>query len=149
MPASDIPPVDVRVQREPFDGRARVERALESMTVLRAGRAGRLLLAPRPVDREHDPLFTPSREWESVSDYRVNRHRRRLDDEEALTADVLAERDHIGWPVPADVEILSARRGSRGGLSGRLRLTFAASQEGPLMIGRTAHNGGGLFATLG
>ena len=117
------------------------------MTVLRAGRAGRLVLAPLALDTESDPLFAPARVWESMSDYRVTRHRRRLSDEEALTADVAAELERVGWPVPADVEVLSARRGSRGGLSGRLRITFVAAQRGPLVIGRTAHKGGGLFAT--
>ena len=130
------------------DDHAVVERALDGMTTLRAGRAGLLILAPSMLDAGSDPLFTPSRRWESVSDYRVTRHRRRLGDEEALTADVVAELDRIGWPVPATVEVLSARRGSRGGLSGRLRLAFAAAQGGPLAIGRTAHKGGGLFATL-
>ena len=144
-----------RLQRRGADWRevsgdhAGVERALEGMAVLRAGRPGRLLLAPSALEAESDPLFTPSQEWESVSDYRVTRHRRRLGDEEALTADVVAELDRISWPVPATIEVLSARRGSRGGLSGRLRLTFAAAQEGPLVIGRTAHKGGGLFQTRG
>ena len=128
------------------DDHAGVESALEGMAVLRAGRAGCLVLAPSALEAESDPLLAPSREWESVSDYRVTRHRRRLSDEEALTADVVAELDRIGWPVPTAVDVLSARRGSRGGLSGRLRLTYAVAQEGPLMIGRTAHKGGGLFA---
>ena len=132
--------------REVRDDHAGVDRALEGMTLLRAGRAGRLVLAPSALDAEGDPLFAPSREWESVSEYRVTRHRRRLGDEEALKADVVAELGRIGWPVPMMVEVLSARRGPRGGLSGRLRLTFAAAQEGPLVIGRTAHKGGGLFA---
>ena len=131
--------------REIRDDHAGVERALEGMTVLRAGRAGCMVLTPSALDTESDPLFVASREWESVSDYRVTRHRRRLSDEEALTSDVVAELGRIGWPFPAALEVLSARRGSRGGLSGRLRLTFAAAQEGPLMIGRTAHKGGGLF----
>ena len=126
---------------------AGVERAIEGMTVLRAGRAGRLVLAPLALDTGSDPLFAPARVWESMSDYRVTRHRRRLSDEEALTADVAAELERVGWPVPADVEVLSARRGPRGGLSGRLRITFVAAQRGPLVIGRTAHKGGGLFAT--
>ena len=133
--------------REIRNDHAGLERSLEGMSVLRAGRAGRLLLAPLAVDAEHDPLFASSRKWESVSDYRVTRHHRRLSDEEALTVDALAELDRIGWPAPVDVEVLSARRGKRGGLSGRLQLTFAAAQEGPLMIGRTSHKGGGLFAT--
>ena len=114
--------------------------------MLRAGRAGRLALAPSTVDEESDPLFAPSREWQSVSDYRVTRHRRRLGDDGALTADAVAELDRIGWPAPAGVKVLSIRRGVRGGLSGRLRLTFTVAQEGPLVIGRTAHMAGGLFA---
>ena len=81
-----------------------------------------------------------------MTDYDVARHRRRLDDEEALKADVLAELQRCGWPAPGAVEVSTARRGPRGGLSGRLRLTFAAAQAGSLLIGRTAHKGGGLFA---
>ena len=115
------------------------------MTVLRAGRAGRLTLAPATVEAASDPLFAPSRAWQSVSDYRVTRHRRRRAAAAALTADVAAELARIGWPAPAGVEVLSVRRGARGGLAGRLRLTFATAQAGPLLIGRTAHLGGGLF----
>ena len=141
-----------RLQRHGVDWRDiakdhnRVTRALEGMDVLRAGKAGRLALAPSLIDTERDPLFAPSRVWESVTDYDVTRHRRRLDDDEALKTDALAELQRCGWPVPGAVEVLSARRGPRGGLSGRLRLTFAAAQAGPLLIGRTAHKGGGLFA---
>ena len=124
-----------------------VERALEGMSVLRAGRAGRLILSPAALDAENDPVLAPARVWESVNDYRVTRHRRRLGDEEALTADVVAELDRIGWPVPVEIEVLTAQRGAQGGLSGRLRLTFAAAQKGPLTIGRTVHKGGGLFAS--
>ena len=132
--------------REIAADHALLERGLEGMNVLRAGRAGRLTLAPAALEAERDPLFAPSRVWKSVSEYRVTRHRRRHDDEEELKADVLAELDRIGWPVPATVEVLATRRGSRGGLQGRLRLSFATAQTGPLMIGRTAHKGGGLFA---
>ncbi len=124
---------------------AAVERALEGMTELRAGRSGRLTLSPLALDADSDPLFASSRMWENMTDYCVTRHRRKLTDEEALRADVLAELRRISWPTPAAAEVLSARRGPRGGLSGRLRLTFAAAQEGPLVIGRTSHKGGGLF----
>ena len=116
------------------------------MTVLRAGRAGRLTLALVTVDAASDPLFAPSRAWQSVSDYHVTRHRRRLGDAAALAADAAAELARVGWPAPVSVEVLSVRRGARGGLAGRLRLTFATAQAGPLVIGRTAHSGGGLFA---
>lgn len=126
----------------------RMARALEGMDILRAGKAGRLALAPLLIDTENDPLFAPSRVWESVTEYDVTRHHRRLGDEEALRSDVTAEFQRCGWPLPPPdaIEVLAARRGPRGGLSGRLRLTFAVAQAGPLLIGRTAHKGGGLFA---
>ena len=78
----------------------------------------------------------------------MTRHRRGLGDEEGLRADVIAELTRCGWPLPpADgIEVLAARRGPRGGLAGRLRLAFRTAQPGPLLIGRGAHKGGGLFA---
>lgn len=121
-------------------------RALEGMDVLRAGPAGLLTLAPAVVGEEHDPLFAPARTWESVTPYRVTRHYRRLGDEDALRADVGSELDRAGWPQPVAVEVLAARRGPRGGLSGRMRVVFRTAQTGPLLLGRTAHKGGGLFA---
>ena len=126
----------------------RVVQALEGMDVLRAGAAGRLKLAPTVLDSESDPLFAPARTWESVTDYHVTRHHRRLRDEEALKADITAELERRGWPRvrPDSIEILALCRGPRGGLSGRLRLAFPTAQSGPLLIGRTSHKGGGLFA---
>ena len=123
-----------------------VENALAGMRVLRAGTAGSLILAPMLVDAETDPLFAAARRWESVTEYRVARHRRRLTDEEALRADVAAELRRIGWPMAEDIFVQEVRRGRRGGLSGRVRLSFTVAHPGPLAIGRTAHKGGGLFA---
>ena len=123
-----------------------VERALEGMDVLRAGRAGRLLLEPVALDAETDPLFASARVWESATDYHVARHRRRLPDEEALAEDIRTELGRFGWPMPQSVEVLTAQRGPRSGLSGRVRITFATAQAGPIIVGRTAHKGGGLFA---
>ena len=126
----------------------RTVRALEGMDVLRAGAAGRLTLTLAVLDPESDPLFAPARVWESVTDYHVTRHYRRLSDEDALKADIRAELERRGWPRlrPGSIEILAIRRGPRGGLSGRSRLTFLTAQSGPLSIGRTSHKGGGLFA---
>ena len=120
--------------------------ALEGMDVLRAGPAGRLELVPAAVDRDGDALFAPARVWESVTTYAVTRHHRGPGAEDALELDVGAEIERCGWPRPASIEVLTARRGPRGGLSGRLRLTFGTAQVGPLLIGRSAHKGGGLFA---
>ena len=123
-----------------------VEQALEGMDTLLAGNAGRLAIAPSAPDSDHDPLFAPARVWESVADYQLTRYRRRLTDKQALTSDVLTELCRRAWPVPETVEVLSVHRGPRGALSGRLRITFATVQAGPLLLGRTAHRGGGLFA---
>ena len=122
--------------------------ALEGMDVLRAGRAGCLTLVPAVVDPDGDPLFAPAQVWESVTTYDVTRHHRGLNAEDALRLDLGAELERCGWPRlrPDSIEVLAVRHGPRGGLSGRLRLTFRTAQAGPLLIGRTAHKGGGLFA---
>ena len=127
----------------------RTEQALKGLNVLRAGAAGKLTLVPTILDRECDPLFAPARVWQSVTDYHVTRHHRRLSDEEAIKADVLSELERRGWPQPQPnaIEVLAVRRGSRGRLSGRLRLRFSKAQHGPLLIGSTAHKGGGLFSS--
>lgn len=125
----------------------KAERAMEGMDILRAGKAGRLVLSPTIVDEQDDPLFAPARIWESVTPYDITRHRRHSDNKEALRLDVISELQRVGWPriAPADVEISTIRCGQRGGLSGRLRLVFPTAQAGPLLIGRTMHRGGGLF----
>ena len=122
--------------------------ALEGMDVLRASSAGRLTLVPAAVDRDSDALFAPAMVWESVTTYDVTRHHRGSSPEDALRLDVGEELERSGWPRlrPESIKVLAVRSGPRGGLSGRLRLTFRTAQAGPLMIGRTAHKGGGLFA---
>ena len=122
--------------------------ALEGMDILRAGRAGCLTLVPAVVDPDNDPLFAPARVWESVTAYDVTRHHRGLNAEDALRLDAGAELERCGWPRlrPDSIEVLAVRHGPRGGLSGRLRLKFRTAQVGPLLIGRTAHKGGGVFA---
>ena len=143
-----------RIQRHGLAWRAiaadhrRTVRSIEGMDILRAGAAGRLTLAPIVLDEGSDPLFSRAHIWESVTDYQVTRHSRRLSDEEALKADVAMELTRRGWPKlkPESIEVLKLQRGPRGGLTGRLRLTFSTAQSGPLLIGATSHKGGGLFA---
>lgn len=142
-----------RIQRHGLAWRAiethhrRTIQALEGMDILRAGAAGRLALAPIMVDEESDPLFAKARIWKSVTDYQITRHSRKLSGEEALKKDVAMELMRRGWPKlkPEHITVLKVRRGSRGGLTGRLRLAFPTAQSGPLLIGATSHKGGGLF----
>ena len=124
----------------------RTAEALEGMDVLRAGPAGLLTLVPAAVNPEEDALFAPARVWESVTAYDVARHRRGSSADDALARDVASELARVGWPRPRSIQLLAVRNGPRGGLSGRLRLTFRTAQAGPLLIGRSAHKGGGVFA---
>ncbi|MYD70727.1 MAG: type I-U CRISPR-associated protein Cas5/Cas6 [Acidobacteria bacterium] len=132
--------------REIEQAHRRLAGALEGMDRLRAGSAGLLTLAPATVEEVDDPLFAAARVWETVTAYNVTRHRRTADATEALTADIADELQRRYWPVPDTIEVLEAHRGPRGGLSGRVRISFRIAQAGPLLIGRTAHKGGGLFA---
>lgn len=128
----------------------KTERALESMEILRAGKAGRLTLTPTVIDQENDPVFASARVWESVTPYNVTRHHRHLSDEDALRKDLITELQRIDFPRldRAGIDIIEVNRGSRDGLSGRFRLTFPTAKLGPLLIGRSMHRGGGLFAAL-
>jgi CRISPR-associated protein Csb2 len=62
----------------------------------------------------------------------------------AITEDILRELQRYDMPKPS-IEVLAAHEGPRGGLTGRLRLSFSREQRGPLIFGRTRHLGGGLF----
>ncbi|WP_295432976.1 type I-U CRISPR-associated protein Csb2 [uncultured Thiodictyon sp.] len=125
-----------------------LDAAIEGLTDLRAGAAGRLLLEPLPVMPDEDRLFAPSQHWESVTDYRPTRHAKRVGPADALVIDVLAEMRRQGRPEP-QVEVLEVRDGQRGGFAGRLRLRFKVAQAGPILIGRSRHFGGGLFQSVG
>lgn len=119
--------------------------AMADFTALRAGTAGHLRLAPAQIE-EGDPLLGPARVWVSLTSYSPTRHAKRLPPAEALAEDCRRECRRRAWPEP-EVEILGAAEGPRGGLRGTLRLTFPAARTGPILLGRLAHLGGGLFAT--
>lgn len=116
----------------------------ERLTRVTAGPLGVLELgAPEAVPPE------AGRVWRSVTPYHPTRHPRRHGDPAAFLAeDVKAEcrRRHV--PEPAAVEVEEMERGPRGGLSARLILRFAGPVTGPLVLGRTAHQGGGRFAAI-
>jgi CRISPR-associated protein Csb2 len=38
--------------------------------------------------------------------------------------------------------------GPKGGVAGRLQLHFAVAVEGPILLGRDGHQGGGLFEAV-
>jgi len=122
--------------------------ALQGLTDLRAGASGHLRLAFATLDSEVDPLFRASRVWESVTDYHPTRHGKRMTQAEGLVADAKAEIARIGLAQPESIDVLELRSGPRGGVAGRLRLRFRVAASGPLLLGRTRHVGGGLFAPI-
>lgn len=121
-----------------------LDEAMADFAELRAGSAGLLRLDPVVVE-DGDPLLGPSRAWESVTAYAPTRHAKRLTAAEALIEDCRAECRRRAWPEPK-VEVLAAEQGPRDGVIGRLRLIFAVAREGPVLLGRLAHTGGGLFS---
>lgn len=127
---------------------SKLNHALAGLVQLRA--AGRLLtLTPLSVDVQDDPLFAPAMRWESCTAYRPTRYAKGVSPGEALIMDVRAELRRRDSPQPEDIEVLEAREGPRGGIAGSLRVTFKVAVPGPLLLGRTLHFGGGLFAAAG
>ncbi len=125
-----------------------LDRALDGFGELRAGGAGALRLAPAAVDGELDPLLGRGRRWASVTPYRVDRHLAAASAAEALCADLQRALGAAGLP-PAEVELRGLRARPGVGLEGEVELRFAGAVEGPLLLGRSRHLGGGLFARGG
>jgi CRISPR-associated protein Csb2 len=81
--------------------------------------------------------------------YRLSatRHARRKELSDAVEHDVLEECARRGFLRPR-VEMLECSAGPNGGgVSARVRLHFVVAVEGPILIGRDSHAGGGLFET--
>ena len=142
------------VLRRPLDGKEAahlrtLEMALAGFTSLKAGSAGLLALAPLPELQPGHPLLGPARTWESRTPYCPTRHASRgKDAAAALISDVITECCRRGLPQPG-VEIVGCAAGPRGGhVSAHLRLDFAVAVEGPVLLGRDSHMGGGLFVAV-
>ena len=131
--------------REEIDHLRDLDAALTGFRELRAGSAGCLTLSVRSIDAGADMLFSSSRTWESVTPYQVTRHTKHVGVAEALSADVRAECRRRGLPEPR-VTPREARGIPGVGLVGGARLTFQVAVEGPIVLGRSSHLGGGLFA---
>ncbi|WP_186457667.1 type I-G CRISPR-associated protein Csb2 [Nitrospirillum amazonense] len=124
------------------DNRADFARVTGRLALVRAGAAGVLTLAP--------PLPLPGergRVWLSRTPYRPTRHPAKgADAATFVVEDVRRECARRGLPAPSGAQPLMIRPGPRGGLSARLCLSFTEPVAGPLLLGRDAHRGGGLFS---
>ena len=131
------------------EDRACFDDVVTTLTHVRAGRLGVLTLGPAIALATGDPLIGPARVWESRTAYRPTKHAGRGKDiNAAVVRDVVAECERRGLPRP-ETELLELNAGPNGGnLSVRLRLRFAVAVEGPIILGRDSHRGGGLFASV-
>jgi CRISPR-associated protein Csb2 len=122
-----------------------------------------LLEAAGSVEQVAPELCGPARSWRSLTPYLPVRHRKRETMADYLTADVSRELSYRGLPSATTVEAVSPQDGptdrwaiefrryrvlerlkdSRRGLG--LRLRFATSVAGPLLLGQLSHFGFGIF----
>lgn len=127
------------------DERKRFERVVQGLAVLRAGVAGQLSLARATAPGAGDRLIGPARTWASQTLYWPTRYPR--DDAgaaPAIACDVVQECEHRGLPRP-EVEVARIKKGVRGCIRAETRLHFRIAISGPILLGRDAHRGGGLF----
>jgi CRISPR-associated protein Csb2 len=129
--------------------RVAFDRVASSLQVVRAGRLGAIRLGPPQVPSTGDALIGPSQLWASETPYCPTRHSGRREDlAEAIERDVISECARRRLPRP-EVEMLQVVGGPNGGhLSARARLRFSVAIEGPILLGRDSHAGGGLFAAI-
>jgi CRISPR-associated protein Csb2 len=133
--------------REERSHLGKLDEALQTLSELRAGAAGKLALSPCNVDLDKDPLFAPSRTWESLTPCLATHHSKKVGAEEALAIDLRTECRRRGLPEPiVSTHDLCGIPGA--GLQGCARLTFAVAISGPIILGKTRHLGGGLFIAV-
>jgi CRISPR-associated protein Csb2 len=137
-----------RSMRPHGDMREAFDKVVSGLTTVRAGRLGVVSLGS-PLSGCDDPLIRPAHTWESRTPYRATRHAgRRKDPAAALVNDVVAECARRSFPQPQVKLIEFSVLPNGGGLAARLRLRFATAVQGPLLLGRDSHKGGGLFSAV-
>lgn len=108
--------------------------ALTGLTILNAGRSGKLRLAPQDVVLDADPLFAPSTQWAAPrGTYLPTRHAKK-NGTDNLQSDVLRELERRNLPIPQQIS-----------LNGELVLRFMVAVQGPILLGKDFHFGGGMF----
>lgn len=76
----------------------------------------------------------------------MTRHVKRVGAEEAVRRDVAEECRRARLPNPCSIESRSVAGVPGVGLVARVVLGFAAPVPGPIVLGRSRHRGGGMFA---
>lgn len=135
-----------RMSHENWSDRTKFSTIVKQLKTLRAGQLGVLHLPHARHLHDDDLLVRLSTVWTSQSWYHPTAHpRRRHDPKLFVINDVTTECHRRGLPKP-QVELLNMHVGPKGGnLKAFLRLKFARSVRGPLLLGRKSHIGQGLF----
>lgn len=135
-----------RSTNENHSDRNKFLKTVKKLQTLRAGQLGVLHLPAAQHLHDDDPLICQSTVWTSQSWYHPTAHpRRRHDPKLFVMNDITTECHRRGLSKP-QVELLDMHVGPKGGnLKALLRLTFARSIRGPLLLGRKSHIGQGLF----
>jgi len=126
--------------------RERFELVVSRLMTVRAGKLGIIGLQLQDDTANHeDSLLGSAKRWKTISAYRPTRCPKMLAQaDDAIRADVVNECLRRGLPEPK-VEVLNILQGSKGGIKAHLRLSFAVAVNGPLLLGKDSHQGGGLF----
>lgn len=137
-----------RSYRPDFTTQRQFAAVVARLTELRAGAAGLLKLeAPHPPPSD-DRIFASSTAWASSSPYTPTRNpKSRKDWPDFASDDLITECQRRHLPRP-EVTIRSLSIGPRGGAAVDARLDFPDPVQGPILLGRTAHYGGGLFLPI-
>lgn len=116
------------------------------LTELRAGTYGCLSLQPMPLD-DDDLITAAARTWRSATPYLATRNvKKGADAAAAVTQDVFTECRRRGLPLPVTVSVARVSTGPSGGRpTADVEIAFAAAVSGPILLGRSSHQGGGLF----
>jgi CRISPR-associated protein Csb2 len=119
-----------------------LRQAISELRVLRAGAAGILSLSPVTLPPS-DRLLTQSTVWRSVTPYRLTRHVKGIGLANAIETDLRRETSLIKLPH-ATIEARPCA--SDHGVEANITLQFEVAVRGPILLGKTKHSGGGLFA---
>ena len=117
---------------------------------LRAGPLGRFTGLVAYSVEDEDLLVKPTRTWIGQTPYVATRNMKRAEDpEEHIKCDIARECQRRGLPKPQSIELHRVNVGPRGGRpTAMVKLSFAVAVQGPMLLGRTSHEGGGLFHAM-
>ena len=124
-------------------------KVVRNLIHVRAGKLGIISLKPTFFHKNSDQLAKSSHIWKSYNFYRTTRHAGRGKNVRmAAINDIIMECERRGLPKP-HVKIIEVKFVPNGGrLIARMRLYFSVEVEGPLMLGRDSHMGGGIFISV-